>query len=134
MKMQIKIGDFDRVKEFVELVRYFESDLFLKHGRYVIDGEPTFFMGIYGMNYLYTTIDDLIGTPFKFLLPYGWTWFSANNVDGVNTAGADHALLDYAHENLSRYKVPREIYDLDELPRVNGWKLLRRELREMFKD
>ncbi|WP_407424808.1 class I adenylate-forming enzyme family protein [Methanobrevibacter sp.] len=43
-------------------------------------------------------------------------------------------LIDYAHENLSRYKVPREIYDLDELPRVNGWKLLRRELREMFKE
>ena len=42
-------------------------------------------------------------------------------------------LINYAHENLSRYKVPREIYDLDELPRVNGWKLLRRELREMFK-
>ena len=42
-------------------------------------------------------------------------------------------LISYAHENLSRYKVPREIHDLDELPRVNGWKLLRRELREMFK-
>ena len=42
-------------------------------------------------------------------------------------------LISYAHENLSRYKVPREIYDLNELPRVNGWKLLRRELREMFK-
>lgn len=46
----------------------------------------------------------------------------------------DHdGLIKYARENLSRYKVPREIYDLDELPRVNGWKLLRRELREMFK-
>ena len=46
----------------------------------------------------------------------------------------DHeGLINYARENLSRYKVPREIYDLDELPRVNGWKLLRRELREMFK-
>ena len=47
----------------------------------------------------------------------------------------DHeGLIKYAHENLSRYKVPREIYDLDELPRVNGWKLLRRELREIFKN
>ena len=46
----------------------------------------------------------------------------------------DHdGLINYARENLSRYKVPRKIYDLDELPRVNGWKLLRRELREMFK-
>lgn len=41
-------------------------------------------------------------------------------------------LLKFARENLSRYKVPREIYDLDELPRVNGWKVLRRELRKMF--
>ena len=47
----------------------------------------------------------------------------------------DHeGLIEYARENLSRYKVPREIYDLDELPRVNGWKLLRRELRKMFKN
>ncbi len=46
----------------------------------------------------------------------------------------DHeGLINYARENLSRYKVPRKIYDLDELPRVNGWKLLRRELRDMFK-
>ena len=46
----------------------------------------------------------------------------------------DHeGLINYARENLSRYKVPRKIYDLDELPRVNGWKLLRRELRNMFK-
>ena len=52
-------------------------------------------------------------------------WENENDTDG---------LIEYAHENLSRYKVPREIYDLDELPRVNGWKLLRRELREMFKD
>ena len=32
------------------------------------------------------------------------------------------------------YKVPRKIFALDELPRVNGWKLLRRELRKMFKN
>ena len=51
-------------------------------------------------------------------------WENENDTDG---------LLEYARENLSRYKVPREIYDLDELPRVNGWKLLRRELRQMFK-
>ena len=44
----------------------------------------------------------------------------------------DDGLIKYAHENLARYKVPRKIFTLDELPRVNGWKLLRRELREMF--
>ncbi len=78
---------------------YRPNNYFDEYGRFIIDGKPTFFMGIYGMNYLYTTIDDLKGTPFKVLLPYGWTWFNANNVDGVITAGADHALLDYAHEN-----------------------------------
>ncbi len=46
----------------------------------------------------------------------------------------DEGLIDYARENLSRYKVPRKIFALDELPRVNGWKLLRRELRKMFKE
>ena len=45
----------------------------------------------------------------------------------------DEGLIRYARENLSRYKVPRKIFTLDELPRVNGWKLLRRELRKMFK-
>ena len=45
----------------------------------------------------------------------------------------DHdGLISFARENLARYKVPRKIFTLDELPRVNGWKLLRRELREMF--
>ncbi|WP_296875423.1 class I adenylate-forming enzyme family protein [uncultured Methanobrevibacter sp.] len=52
-------------------------------------------------------------------------WEDENDAEG---------LIKYARENLSRYKVPREIYDLDELPRVNGWKLLRRELRKMFKN
>ena len=51
-------------------------------------------------------------------------WKNENDSEG---------LLEFAHENLARYKVPRKIYDLDELPRVNGWKLLRRELRNEFK-
>ena len=46
----------------------------------------------------------------------------------------DEGLINYARENLSRYKVPKKIFELDELPRVNGWKLLRRELRKMFKE
>ena len=41
-------------------------------------------------------------------------------------------LKNYAKEYLARYKVPRKIFAMDELPRVNGWKLLRRELREMY--
>ena len=45
---------------------------------------------------------------------------------------ATEELLKFAHENLARYKVPRKIYSVNELPRVNGWKLLRRELRKNF--
>ena len=45
----------------------------------------------------------------------------------------EEGLIEYARESLSRYKVPRKIFTLDKLPRVNGWKLLRRELRKMFK-
>ena len=41
-------------------------------------------------------------------------------------------LINYAKEYLARYKVPRQIFTMDELPRVNGWKVLRRELRTMF--
>ena len=41
-------------------------------------------------------------------------------------------LVEYSKEYLARYKVPRKIFTMDELPRVNGWKLLRRELREMY--
>lgn len=41
-------------------------------------------------------------------------------------------LISHARENLSRYKVPRKIFSLKELPRVNGWKLLRRKLREEY--
>ena len=47
--MKIKIGDFDRVKEFVDLVRDFNSDLFLKHGRYVIDAQSI--MGILSISF-----------------------------------------------------------------------------------
>ena len=36
----------------------------------------------------------------------------------------------YAREHLAGYKVPRRLVILDELPRVGGWKLLRRTLRE----
>jgi len=43
-------------------------------------------------------------------------------------------LINYAKEYLARYKVPRKVFSLNELPRVNGWKLLRRELREMYSD
>ena len=51
-----------------------------------------------------------------------------------NDKADDEGLIEFTRENLSRYKVPKKIFALDELPRVNGWKLLRRELRQMFKE
>ena len=44
----------------------------------------------------------------------------------------EDALLDYAREKLARYKIPRKIFTTEELPRVNGWKLLRNKLKEEY--
>lgn len=48
-------------------------------------------------------------------------------------AADEESLITFAKEHLAGYKVPRKVFSVDELPRVNGWKLLRRELREMYK-
>ena len=50
-------------------------------------------------------------------------WKNENDEDG---------LIEFARENLSRYKIPREIFSVNELPRVNGWKILRKELKKEF--
>lgn len=39
---------------------------------------------------------------------------------------------EFARSRLARYKVPRDYYVVDQLPRVSGWKLLRRELIEKY--
>ncbi|KQC05490.1 MAG: acyl-CoA synthetase [Methanoculleus sp. SDB] len=41
-------------------------------------------------------------------------------------------LVEYARERLAGYKIPRRTVILRDLPRVGGWKLLRRELRDRF--
>ena len=41
-------------------------------------------------------------------------------------------LLSFAKERLAGYKVPRHILTVNDLPRVNGWKLLRRELKAKY--
>jgi long-chain acyl-CoA synthetase len=38
----------------------------------------------------------------------------------------------YCRDHMAGYKIPRKLMFLDSLPRVHGWKLLRRELREKF--
>ncbi|MBP2132905.1 long-chain acyl-CoA synthetase [Methanomicrobium sp. W14] len=45
---------------------------------------------------------------------------------------SEEDLINFGMERLARYKVPRSYIFLDRLPRVNGWKLLRRELRDSF--
>lgn len=52
----------------------------------------------------------------------------------VKTDGAsidEEAIKAYVRDNLARYKVPREVVFLDELPRNPTGKILKRELREM---
>jgi fatty-acyl-CoA synthase len=44
---------------------------------------------------------------------------------------SEDELKDYVKQNLARYKVPREVVFLDELPRNPTGKVLKRELREM---
>lgn len=41
-------------------------------------------------------------------------------------------LESYCRDHLAGYKIPRKLVIVDSLPRVHGWKLLRRELREKF--
>ncbi|HZD44228.1 MAG TPA: class I adenylate-forming enzyme family protein, partial [Methanomicrobiales archaeon] len=41
-------------------------------------------------------------------------------------------IASFCRERLAGYKVPRDLVIVSSLPRVNGWKLLRRELREKF--
>jgi len=43
----------------------------------------------------------------------------------------EDAIKNYVRENLARYKVPREVVFLDELPRNPTGKILKRELRDM---
>ncbi|PRC42203.1 acyl-CoA synthetase, partial [Mycobacterium sp. ITM-2017-0098] len=55
----------------------------------------------------------------------------------VKTEGAsvdEDAIKAYVRENLARYKVPREVIFIDELPRNPTGKILKRELRDIEPD
>lgn len=43
-------------------------------------------------------------------------------------------LTKYCKKNLAPYKIPRDYYILNTFPRVNGWKLLRKELRLSYEN
>ena len=51
-------------------------------------------------------------------------------VVGDGAKGDEDELKDWVKQNLARYKVPREIVFLDELPRNSTGKILKRELVE----
>ena len=51
--------------------------------------------------------------------------------EGV-TEFSHEELITYAKEYLAGYKIPRKTYIVSELPRLNGWKLLRDELRNVL--
>ncbi|MCL2460278.1 MAG: acyl--CoA ligase [Euryarchaeota archaeon] len=51
--------------------------------------------------------------------------------EGVKDFSHDE-LAAYAKERLAGYKVPRRTYIVSQLPRLNGWKLLRGELQHML--
>ncbi|NLD57534.1 MAG: acyl-CoA synthetase, partial [Methanomicrobiales archaeon] len=44
----------------------------------------------------------------------------------------EDAFTGWCRDHMAGYKVPRKIIVTDSLPRVHGWKLLRRDLREKF--
>jgi len=53
----------------------------------------------------------------------------------VPESGCDLApdeVIAYARDRVAGYKVPRRVIMVEELPRVNGWKLLRKQLRDQF--
>jgi len=43
-----------------------------------------------------------------------------------------YELSEFSRIRLAGYKVPRQIILVDALPRMHGWKLLRRTLRERY--
>ncbi|WNY25319.1 class I adenylate-forming enzyme family protein [Methanolapillus millepedarum] len=61
-----------------------------------------------------------------------WASVGKERMDECQTQKNTAELLTFAKEHLAGYKIPRKIMTVDNLPRVNGWKLLRRELRERY--
>ena len=50
--------------------------------------------------------------------------------EGSNTSKEE--IIAFCREKLANYKVPRDVIFADSIPRVHGWKLLRRLLREKY--
>ncbi len=52
--------------------------------------------------------------------------------EGVDLS--ERELISFCRERMAGYKVPRAVIMVDALPRAQGWKLLRRKLREAYAD
>jgi acetyl-CoA synthetase len=44
----------------------------------------------------------------------------------------EQAIIDFAHEHLAKYKVPKKLYVMNDFPRTTNGKVLRKELRNTF--
>jgi acyl-CoA synthetase (AMP-forming)/AMP-acid ligase II len=53
-------------------------------------------------------------------------------VTKAGTTLTEEEFESFCRVHLAGYKVPRRLIIVDALPRVHGWKLLRRTLREKF--
>jgi long-chain acyl-CoA synthetase len=58
-------------------------------------------------------------------IPVAVVVLSANSVTPAD-------IIAFARDHLAGYKVPRRVIITDDIPRVNGWKLLRKTLREEY--
>lgn len=58
----------------------------------------------------------------------------SDKVKNENKEKLKEDLINYGKEHLARYKVPRKIFTRDTLPRINGWKLLRKKLKEEYEE
>jgi long-chain acyl-CoA synthetase len=50
----------------------------------------------------------------------------------VGTMLSETEFKSFCRRHLAGYKIPRRLIIVDDLPRMHGWKLLRRTLREKF--
>ncbi|MCC2508527.1 AMP-binding enzyme [Methanimicrococcus blatticola] len=50
----------------------------------------------------------------------------------ISDCATHKELKEYAKKHLAGYKVPREIWVVRNIPRINGWKLSRKSLKKLY--
>ncbi len=64
--------------------------------------------------------------------PAGERWWFAAVIPAEGHAVDEHALREHCYARVTRYKVPRRIVAVDDLPRSMLGKILRRKVREQL--